>query len=63
MGVKNFLQKQAISVELLDITFGKIVPPKAIVQMAIYGEVQKEKLKAQLLRKKVQELNAQADRA
>jgi len=40
LGVKNFLQKQAISVELLDITFGKIVPPKAIVQMAIYDEVQ-----------------------
>ena len=62
-GVKDFLQKQAIPVELLDITFGKIVPPKLIVQMVIDGEVQKEKLKAQLLRKKVQEANAQADRA
>lgn len=62
-GINDFLQKQAIPVELLDITFGKIVPPKAIVQMAIDGEVQKEKLNVQLLRKKVEEENAQADRA
>lgn len=62
-GINDFLQKQAIPVELLDIIFGKIVPPKAIVQMEIDGEVQKEKLKVQELRKKVQEVNAQADRA
>ena len=62
-GINDFLQKQSIPVELLDITFGKIVPPKEIVQMAIDGEVQKEKLKVQKLRKKVQEANALADRA
>ena len=62
-GIKDFLKKQAIPIKLLDITFGQIVPPKAIVQMAIESEVQKEKLKVELLRKKVQEANAEADRA
>lgn len=62
-GVTDFLKKQAIPVELLDINFGKIVPPKEIVNMAIDIEVEKENLKVQELRKKVIEVNAEADRA
>ena len=62
-GVKDFLKKQTIPVELLDITFGKIVPPKKIVYMAIDVEVEKENLKVQELRKKIVALSAEADRA
>ncbi len=69
-GVDDFLKKQSIPVELIDINIGKITPPKEIIEASIKTEVekqnikrQKEQIRVQELRKKAEHATANADRA
>jgi len=61
-GVKDLLQKQAIPVEILDITFNSIKPPQEVVDIAIKSEIEKEKLDIQNLRVDRERVKAKADR-
>ncbi|NEW59716.1 hypothetical protein GSY74_00325 [Sulfurovum sp. bin170] len=62
-GVKDLLKERAIPVNLIDITISKITPPKELTQVAIEREVEKEKIEFHKLRKKAEEVSAEADKA
>jgi len=68
--IKNFLKKEKIPVDLLQLHINKLTPPQILIDAAIQTQKEKEKLKTkeerikgEELRKKLEETTAKADKA